>query len=287
MRYALLLSTILLSSTASAMPFRQFDLPGVASTCGTAIASNGVVAGVGATPSATPPTLGQTTPFILHGRTFSIPTINLPAGFIYLAGINRGQTLVGFDLLSSSVSSTDFKFAHGTLTTLTLGEPVAINDSGTVLSIGTRQPPLQFSFNQIAVLQTRAGKLTQLDDGTGDMVPSGMDEAADRVVGHSITADGWQAWSWHQGVFTPVTVPNALPGANPTGVDARGRIVGTYATGTIASPVAHGFIQTAGVTASFDVPGATSTLISGTNEAGMITGCFTNAKGIHGFIAKP
>ncbi len=287
MRYALLLSTILLSGTASAMPFRQFDLPGVASTCGTAIASNGIVAGIGATLSATPPTLAQSTPFILRGRTFSIPATTLPAGLIYLAGINRGQTLVGFDLLSSSVSSTDFKYAHGTLTTLTLGEPVAINDSGTILSIGTRQPPIQFSLNQIAVLQTRAGKITQLDDGSGDMVPGGMDASADRVVGHSITANGWQAWSWHQGVFTPVTVPGALPGTNLTGVDSQGRIVGTYATGTTASPVEHGFIQTAGLTTTFDVPGATSTLISGTNEAGMITGCFTNAKGRHGFIAKP
>ncbi len=305
MRYALLLPACLLPCLAQAATFQSFDAPGAQGTCGDAIASDGLVAGttsvpesVGSSSRDTGPTI---TPFLYAAGRFSFPHTGLPAGTVTFTGVNKYRFVTGnaFDLSVLASSTTiPFVYHRGAVSTPTAGTlPVSglfgITDRGVLLGEATVKTQLAGGFSKdytFGFLRAPDGTVTKIDDGSGFMTPHGMDSRADKVVGLSFAA-GSTGWLFSAGVFTPVIYPGATLTV-PAGVDEAGTIAGTYLTGDISvsgNAVSHGFFLRHGTYRTFDVPvpGATSTVIQGMNEADQITGCYTDAKGTHGFVHTP
>jgi hypothetical protein len=282
MRFAILLASLLVPGIASAASFHRFDLPGAGTTCGTAIASTGLVAGFG-----TGGSLPGPTPFLLRGKHFKAPAFTLPAGEILIEGVNRAGGVVGFDLFSASIGTVSFEGRGGTVIEAPqFNDLSAITDSGTVLGqISASKQPLQI-YN-VGVIQTKAGQQTILDDGTGDTNPAALDDSAQHAVGTSFSGNGVVAWRWDAGSFTTIAVPGASA-TFPAAVTTAGIVYGSYATGPASGAVSHGFILGPQGYRSWDVPHATSTEINDANAAGQVTGCYTDKQGAtHGYIAVP
>jgi hypothetical protein len=96
------------------------------------------------------------------------------------------------------------------------------------------------------------------------------------------------------GAYTTIDDPFAVGGTTVTGIsgdcasgpsDPSCTIAGTYYGGANGSSP-HGFIESAGVFATFDVPGALNTTISGINGC-VVFGSFNDARGTHGFVTTP
>jgi len=92
------------------------------------------------------------------------------------------------------------------------------------------------------------------------------------------------------GGFWSIDVPGAVDisvtgdefiGGVSTGGANYGLAVGYYLD---SSGNDHGFLDYNGTVSTFDVPGATNTVISGINQSGEIVGRYTDALGTHGFV---
>ncbi len=304
MRHVLPLLACLVPCLAHAATFQSFDVPGAYGTCGSAIASNGLVAGDTVEPLAVGTTLRATTqsamPFLYAAGQFSFPHANLPAGTVTFTGVNKDRFITGGSFNNSITSpvSTSFVYHYGAITTPMAGIfPVSaftgITDRGALLGQVTIKTPLQGGFDTertIGFLRAPNGQVTTIDDGSSYVSPRGTDARADHVVGYSFGNTN-AGWVFSAGVFAPVNFPGASL-TIPAGIDARGTITGSYLTGdpsTPASLVGHGFFLRDGTYTTYDVPrpGVTTTYIQGMNEAEQITGCYTDAKGTHGFLRTP
>jgi hypothetical protein len=275
-RICVLLSVLFAPSLVQAATVQKFDLPGYSSTCGTAIASNGTIAGVAFGGAG-----GISQPFLLSGGSFSTPSYGLPTGVVEYNGLNMWGDVVGTDL-TTSFATESFKVHGGVVTVEPLTSVNAITDRRAILGQSEGE-----NFTFVGVIMRQNGKNTVLDDGTGHVSPAGMDATAERVVGTSQGANGTVAWSYHAHKFTPITVAGALL-TEPTGVDEKGRVSGYYYVESDSGVLSeHGFLLQKGVITSWDVPGAIDTEILGANEAGQVTGCFTDSAGQHGFVATP
>ncbi len=221
MRTAIVIACVLFPASAEAASLAVFDAPGAATTCGTALASDGLVAG-----QATAGGIGTATPFLWHGGHFSAPKLNLPPGLVYLGGVNSAHAVVGTDL-TQNLQILAFS-AHGSMTsTPALGRhPVlsldGITETGTIL--GQVQLPVMFPkklFNAPAFLRDAFGDVTLLDDGTGNTRPAGMNGLATAIAGTSLSQAGLRGWVYRAGQFAPVNVPGAML-TFPQGVDGSG-----------------------------------------------------------------
>ncbi len=305
MRHALLLPACFVPCLAQAATFQSFDVPGAHGTCGDAIASDGLVAGATFVPesvgSDSRDTGPEITPFLYAAGRFSFPHTSLLAGTVTFTGVNRKRFITGnaFDLsVLAASTTTPFVYHAGAVATPSAGTlPISgllgITDRGVLLGEATVSKPIEGGFSTsytFGFLRAPGGAVTQFDDGSGFMTPRGMDARADKVVGWSFVT-GATGWLFTAGAFTPVNYPGASLTA-PAGVDEAGTISGTYLVGDISVPgktTSHGFFLRHGTYTPFDVPvpGATSTVIQGMNEAEQITGCYTDAKGTHGFLRTP
>ncbi len=303
MRHSLLLSACLVPCLAQAATFQTFDVRGAGGTCGDAIASNGLVAGVTFTPESvgagSRATGFDSIPFLYAAGQFSFPHTALLAGTVTFTGVNKDRFVTGnaVDINLPGPSSTvAFVLHHGAVSTPSAGTlPVSalwgITDRGALLGQATVTRQLGGGFTTTyttGFLRAPGGAVTTIDDGSGFLVPRGFDARADKVVGYSFTAAG-TGWLFSAGTFTPVNYPGASF-TIPAGVDEAGTISGTYLVGDITVPgnaVSHGFFLRNGDYRSFDVPGASSTTIQAMNEAEQITGCYTDTKGTHGFVHTP
>jgi hypothetical protein len=279
---------LLLPGAAMASGLTRFDFPGARTTCATAMASNGAIAGL-----ATNGTLGRSRAFLLINGRFTEPRPEVPAGTLYFSGINQFIDLVGTDLESAQIGEASFLYTEGgTSTPIVNGyAPVSlagISDAGTLLgsiSITTNGNP--FSEATVAFTQTRAGKTQVVNDGSFLMSPMGMDQKGERIVGTSVSSLGVYAWSYFHGGFTVLSVPTATQGTWPYTVDSKGTVRGFYVTGSQTAPVAHGFVYSNGMYTSYDVPGSRSTQITAANDAGQFAGCYKDQYGTHGFYITP
>ena len=295
MRIIVAAAALLCPTLASAASFERFDLPGATVTCGAAIASDGLVAGIGTAGGGVVGNLDRAT--LKHAKSFeyrsghfTFPKLDLPVGVAVFTGVNRSRSVVGELLERGSLTFLQFEHAKGLTVLPTIPQgPVldltAINDAGTIL--GEYEKPATFPNlpREPGFIRDAAGNVTVLDDGSADIVPAGMDAAARYVVGHSL-GETVTSWVYHGGVFSPV----AYPGADytfPSGVDSAGHVSGTYITGPDSALVVHGFHFRHGTYTNWDVPGASATSINGMNEAGQITGCFTKGGRTHGFVFTP
>ena len=287
MRTAIVIACVLFPASAEAASLAVFDAPGAATTCGTALASDGLVAG-----QATAGGIGTATPFLWHGGHFSAPKLNLPPGLVYLGGVNSAHAVVGTDL-TQNLQILAFS-AHGSMTsTPALGRhPVlsldGITETGTIL--GQVQLPVMFPkklFNAPAFLRDAFGDVTLLDDGTGNTRPAGMNGLATAIAGTSLSQAGLRGWVYRAGQFAPVNVPGAIL-TFPQGVDGSGLVAGYYFAGSATKPVLHGFTYAGGTYSTWDIPGAINTEILAVNDRGQRTGCFTDATGaVHGYLFTP
>ena len=74
---------------------------------------------------------------------------------------------------------------------------------------------------------------------------------------------------YRNGVFNTLHVPGASArSVQVSGINDSGQIVGSFSNSTGL----HGFLDTAGVITSIDVPGSANTLATGINDAGQIVG---------------
>ena len=287
MRTAIVIACVLFPASAEAASLAVFDAPGAATTCGTALASDGLVAG-----QATAGGIGTATPLLWHGGHFSAPKLNLPPGLVYLGGVNSAHAVVGTDL-TQNLQILAFS-AHGSMTsTPALGRhPVlsldGITETGTIL--GQVQLPVMFPkklFNAPAFLRDAFGDVTLLDDGTGNTRPAGMNGLATAIAGTSLSQAGLRGWVYRAGQFAPVNVPGAIL-TFPQGVDGSGLVAGYYFSGSVTEPVLHGFTYAGGTYSTWDIPGAINTEILAVNDRGQRTGCFTDATGaVHGYLFTP
>jgi hypothetical protein len=298
MKSLLLLSALLCPGIASAATFESFDAKGSTYTCGVAIASNGLVAGIATliavgTNSTKATTAGQ--PFLYAAGRFTVPQLKLPAGTVEFTGVNKSRTIIGIDFTPSVTAPSIIVFTahHGNLAFpaqaagYAISDLNGITDRGAMLGEVTIPASGQFGLSRtVGFLQSPAGDVTLIDDGSVLVSPRGMDARADRIVGYAF-GDTTEGWLFKGGVFSPV----GFPGATfivPAGVDEAGVISGTYFLGQVSSTSpSHGFFLRHGTYTTYDVPGASSTVIQGMNEADQITGCYTDSKGTHGFIQTP
>jgi hypothetical protein len=301
----LLMSAALIPNFSHAATFKSFDVPGAYGTCGTAIASNGLVAGTTLVPESvatgsrtTGATTYEVTPFLYDNGRLTYPHANLPAGIVSFTGVNKNRfiTALAFNASVTPASTTNFLYHLGQVTIPSAGGiPLlglsGITDHEVILGQTETQPSGEFSLpRQFGFLLAKNGHVTPIDDGVSSLSPRAMDAGARHVVGTALGGP-LAAWVFASGVFKPV----AYPGNTftfPTGVDEKGNISGSYvlidsATGNPTST--HGFFLRHGVYTTYDVPraGVMATSIGGMNEAGQITGCYADAKGTHGFIRTP
>jgi hypothetical protein len=286
MRIRLGVTLTLFSTLAHGAPLMVLNAPGAKTTCGTSIASNGLVAGVVSSGQAT-----SERGFLFQNGVFIYPGVNLASGSVFFSGVNRYGTITGSTLYSASISVGNFLVRNGvtSMPTVSLG-PVqtltGISDSGALLGTVGRPPSNQFPFGTFAAgfQLARNGATTLIDDGSGSASPLAQDETGQQIVGTSFS----HAWIYSGGKFTTLNDPVAGALTFPHGVDAQGRISGSYYVSTAPNVVAaHGFLLRGGTYRTWDVPGAIWTQILGANGRGQITGCFKDTHGIHGFVATP
>ncbi|MGO4567250.1 hypothetical protein AB4Z52_19745 [Rhizobium sp. 2YAF20] len=102
-------------------------------------------------------------------------------------------------------------------------------------------------------------------------------------IGHGFvysTLGGFYQVDFPGAVSTTVTGDESLGGVVTGGPDF-GKAVGRYID---SAGRTHGFIDQNGSISTLDVPGATDTFVSGTNDSGDIAGDYTTASGLHGFV---
>jgi hypothetical protein len=287
MRLVLLFS-VLFPGVAVAATITSFDYPRAKTTCATAIASNGAIAGL-----ASGGTLGSAIPFVFLNGHFSQPKPKVPAGVVLFSGINAGLDVVGTDLEIGQVASVPFLLAQGKTSSPLIGgaQPSllsGITDGGTLLgTIAVQNTSNPILTTYVAATQTSTGHTQVLNDGSLLMNPTGIDSTGKRVTGTSDTASGIHAWSYYNGVFTTLQVPEATLGTWPHAVDSKGKVRGFYITGAQSASVAHGFLYENGAYQTYEVPGASSTQIQAANESGQFAGCYTDQSGTHGFYVTP
>ena len=300
MRHLLFLTVALVPGLSHAATIQSFDVPGAFGTCGNAIASTGVVAGntlvddlAGTNARLSQVAGSKTRPFLYANGHLSYPHLNMPAGSVTFTGLNakRFITASAFNGSATAPATMNFLYYRGAITTPSAGSlPVlglyGITNRGVILGQSQTQPsggsgfPRSFGF-----LLAEDGNVTIIDKGSSSLTPRGMDANAHHVVGTTISG----AWVFAGGAFTPVTYPGSSF-TIPTGVDKNGTISGSYIViGSGTPPQSHGFFRRRGVYTTYDVPlaGVTATAINAMNEAGQITGCYTDPTGTHGFIAAP
>ena len=294
MRNILLAALLLCPATAEAASFERFDAPGATTTCGTAIASNGLVAGtayvgtivVGDAARTQPPRLGA---FLYRSGHFSFPKPAALAGTLTFTGVNRSAAIVGLDFDSAAIVTQSFLYAdHATSFPMITGASsislAGLTDSGMLLG----QAGLSggaFDFRYVGFLKTAGGAVTLIDDGSDTTNPAGVDETGNYVVGTSLNQNG-NGWIYHAGVFTPISFPGAVF-TSPRSVTSKAAVSGNYLAENGSTLTTHGFRFKAGAYTRFDLPGADATSIGGMNEAGQITGCFTKGGHTHGFLYTP
>jgi probable HAF family extracellular repeat protein len=84
------------------------------------------------------------------------------------------------------------------------------------------------------------------------------------------------------GVFEVITIPQAVNGAQATGINNLGHVCGFYIDSAMVN---HGWLINDGIFTTLDVPDATFTQALGLNNKGEVVGVFLDGAGqSHGFI---
>jgi uncharacterized membrane protein len=214
--------------------------------------------------------------------TFSVPG----ASYTYAHGINDAGQVVGY--YGDATSLHNFVDTSGSFSTVNVPDATAsgINATGQVVgtySDGTRLygfVDTAGTYSSIAV----PGAFYTNTVGIND---------AGQVVGTYGNATVSHGFVDTAGIVDNIDVPGAIY-TSPFGINDAGTVVGGYADPTnCTDPTTcvphgdHGFVYTAGIFDTIDVPGAYYTDVYGINDAGQIVGSYGDATGDYGFVATP
>ena len=131
-----------------------------------------------------------------------------------------------------------------------------------------------------------AGTLTSVDfPGATYATPSGINGSGQIVGsygfgGGKILGPPPPTASWTLLGHSRPSTSRGAPSTSANGINGSGQIVGGYSDGSGG----HGFLDTAGIFATIDIPGATSTSANGINGSGQIVGGYSDGSGGHGFL---
>ncbi|HTO87282.1 MAG TPA: hypothetical protein VMR54_07110 [Thermoanaerobaculia bacterium] len=265
------------SRHAQGYSFRTIDPPGSVSTFLFGINARGDIVGQ-STDAA-----GATQAFLLsRGR---LRVIRVPGAAATRArGINSWREIVGvysgghgFLLSRGVVTTLDYPGAVGT-------RPRGIHDAGDIAGDFSSPDGSVHGF-----LLSR-GRFTQLDfPGACATLPDAINDARDIVGDYGVgTCDGTEE---HHGFRLRDSTYSTLDDPDgayqyvtvPYGINARGRVVGTYDD---AAGLTHGFLLRRGTFTDIDAPDAFGvTRCFGINVRGWIVGDYFDAAGVrHGFL---
>jgi hypothetical protein len=249
--------------------FTTFDVPGAAFTTLSAISSNGNLTGAYGDATGTHPFAYIGGNFVTLNYDPSNPLIRTTAAY----GVNASGQVVGtyFDLRISSSTPRIFVYDGGAYTSLGVGAPAGINDAGTIAGTYGVRPDAFVTVNGAIVNITppgAAGADGRAINNNGDVVGTYTDYSFPFPVTHNYLLQG--------GTYTDFLLS---PGDTMRGLNDSGVIVGFVNN--------HGFILDGGVYSLFDVPGSYSTSIGGITDDGVLVGYYSDATGVHGFIATP
>ncbi|HBK07954.1 MAG TPA: hypothetical protein DDZ81_19215 [Acetobacteraceae bacterium] len=134
------------------------------------------------------------------------------------------------------------------------------------------------------------GIFTTIGDpqGLGTTTPSAVNDLGQVIGWYWDRNNIAHGFLYNNGAYTTIDIPDTNTiFVSSNGISDSGELVGSYTTAVGSQAIAHGFIDIGGNIQTFDVPGATQTVIDGVNNAGQIFGAFTDATGQHGFVASP
>jgi hypothetical protein len=273
----------ILAVPAAAGTLKSFDLPGETAICGAGIADDGMVVGNSV--------IGKPVEnFTYQDGVFATVRAGFENGMTAMGGINHAHTLVGTNThftrnFTVTIAGFEIRGADRHILRLAGAEIVSANgisNDGAIVGSYTTGP----TSPTLGYLKS-GNVVTTIDDGSGEIVPAGVDPTGTKIVGYSVREGGAiTAWEYQAGKFTPVGVPGAVA-TFAIGINRAGTISGTYYTGSLSSPVSHGYYYDSRHITSYDVPGATGTQFSGINAHGAITGCYSDDAGTHGLIYTP
>ena len=222
----------------------------------------------------------------LSAQKVSIQLVN-PPGSIYAtaAGINNvghivgayglpGKPLWGFAYAPATKKYTTFNYP-GALSTIALG----VNDANTIVGTFAMNDGQQHGF-----FLTNGKTFTQFDvSGSSGTTIAGINNAGD-FAGTSGSNGFYEGFVSIGGTVTTFEVngrPTLVSGFNASN-SAVGFFVNAQATAT------HGFLRDgAGNITQIDYPGSISSSCNGINDAGTITGAYTDKAGVdHGFVLE-
>jgi probable HAF family extracellular repeat protein len=96
------------------------------------------------------------------------------------------------------------------------------------------------------------------------------------------TPDFPYIYNEYGGIFEVITIPQAVNGAQATGINNSGHICGFYVDSAMVN---HGWLLIDGIFSTLDVPDATFTQALGINNKGQVVGVFMDGAGLsHGFV---
>jgi len=127
------------------------------------------------------------------------------------------------------------------------------------------------------------GSFTNFDiTATNISAAFGINNHSGIVGGYEEPVFSGKAYAGTLGHFVTITPPgSAGTGDAAVGINDAGVIVGAYTT-TPGGP-SHGFIDNGGAFTTFDVPGATSTRLTGINNLGQLAGFYQSGGVTNGF----
>ena len=218
--------------------------------------------------------------FLLRGTDFTM--IEVPGAHqTHAQGINDAGEIVGW-YNSDSDGEQGFLFSAGIFTTITVPGiervyPMDINNSGDIVGF-------YYTYENGVVARgflLSGTDFTTIDVPGADATYANGINNLGQIVGYYL-ADGFHAFSLHEGIITTLPVPNGFA----LGINDAGQIVGGRFFGT-------GFLFDGNGVTTIHVPISYATSPYGINNLGQIVGqCATGDPGYpsygeHGFLATP
>jgi hypothetical protein len=219
-----------------------------------------------------------------------VTQILIPEAPVNPLGINNLGQVVG--QFTKSAGGFPFIDTNGTITYIGLppaavmdGKTTGINDLGQAVGqytgfSGSYPPTVTGSFGFI----DNNGTITQLTlaNGTGFM-PNGINDF-DQVAGTAANGQGG-VLDVKTDKFTPVSVPGATSTV-VSSINNLGQVAGWY---TDKSGGIHGFVDTRGVFATFNLPASVGSLkdVTSINDLGQLIGTFVSGGVTESFVATP
>jgi len=194
-------------------------------------------------------------------------------------GINDGGTIVCSSLLVGESSYLEDNGTYHALTDqaapLTAFLAYGINDDGVVVG------ELESSSSDVGAFDTN-GMFTTVSAFGDPTVLCAINDSGEAIGTYESNENTWSGFIDQGGKITNLSYSLGYNTTDPLGINNLGEIVGAYGP----DGAYHGFTYLDGKFTTVDFPGASSTVLQGINDEGVIVGQYTDGNGtsLHGFI---